>query len=116
MAEWAKRDDIELVLTVDKRDDTWDGREGLVTTVLEELAPGSDNALAIICGPPIMTKFVTFSLQKLGFNESAVYTSLEMRMKCGIGKCGRCNIGCKYVCLDGPVFSLAELQRLPQER
>ena len=83
--------------------------------VLEEMAPKPDNTIAITCGPPIMIKFVLQSLQKLQFADEQTYTTLEKRMKCGIGICGRCNIGPKYVCVDGPVFSMAELRELPDE-
>ena len=83
--------------------------------VLEEMAPKPDNTIAITCGPPIMIKFVLQSLQKLQFADEQTYTTLEKRMKCGIGICGRCNLGPKYVCVDGPVFSMAELRELPDE-
>jgi NAD(P)H-flavin reductase len=87
----------------------------VVPAVLEHLKPGPDNTLAIVCGPPIMLKFTLPALTTLGFPDNAVILSLEMRMKCGIGKCGRCNIGGKYVCRDGPVFTYAELKELPAE-
>ncbi len=83
--------------------------------VLDEVAPSSENALIAICGPPVMIKFTLPIVAKLGFDPSDTLLSLEMRMKCGIGKCGRCNIGSKYVCVDGPVFTLAELDELPAE-
>jgi NAD(P)H-flavin reductase len=115
LTEWQKRDDIEVHLTVDKADNGWDQHVGVVPAVLEQLKPAPKDALAIICGPPIMLKFTLASLAKLGFPDDAVILSLEMRMKCGIGKCGRCNIGGKYVCKDGPVFTRQELQALPAE-
>ena len=115
LAEWRKRKDIDVHLTVDKADNGWNQHVGVVTAVLEQLKPGSDNALSIICGPPIMIKFTLFALSTLGFPDDAIILSLEMRMKCGIGKCGRCNGGEKYVCKDGPVFSLAELDKLTKE-
>jgi len=113
--EWTHRRDIEVHLTVDKADAGWKGREGFVPTVVGEVKPSAQNAICLICGPPIMLKFTIPVLQKLGFRREDTYLSLEMRMKCGIGKCGRCNIGPKYVCIHGPVFSLAELEQLPQE-
>ncbi len=115
LAEWQKRGDIDVHLTVDKAENGWNQHVGVVPAVLEQLKPGSENALAIVCGPPIMLKFTLPALAKLGFADDAVILSLEMRMKCGIGKCGRCNIGGKYVCKDGPVFTRRELAALPAE-
>jgi len=115
LKEWEKREDLRTIITVDKGDENWKGREGFVPTVLEEVAPSSKDALIAVCGPPIMIKFTLPVIEKLGFNPSDTILSLEMRMKCGIGKCGRCNIGSKYVCKDGPVFTLEELKALPAE-
>ena len=115
LAKWEARDDIEMHVTVDKGDEGWTGREGFVPTVCKEVAPSSDNAVTLICGPPIMIRFTLPVFFELGFAKDNIYTSLEMRMKCGIGKCGRCNVGSKYVCKDGPVFSLAELDELTPE-
>lgn len=115
LAAWEKRDDIDMNVTVDKGDEAWTGREGFVPTVCKEVAPSSENAVAVICGPPIMIRFTLPVFFELGFSKENIYTSLEMRMKCGIGKCGRCNVGSKYVCKDGPVFSLAELDKLTKE-
>lgn len=112
---WSKREDIELHVTVDKGDASWKGREGFVPAVCKEVGPSSENAVAVICGPPIMIRFTLPVFFDLGFSKENILTSLEMRMKCGIGKCGRCNIGSKYICKDGPVFSLAELDNLPKE-
>lgn len=109
---WAKRDDISLNVTVDKGDETWKGREGFVPAVCKDVAPDNANTVAVICGPPIMIKFTLPVFAELGFSKENILTSLEMRMKCGIGKCGRCNVGHKYVCKDGPVFSMAELDQL----
>ena len=112
---WAKRGDIDLNVTVDKGDATWKGREGFVPTVCKEVAPSKENAVTVICGPPIMIRFTLPVFFDLGFSKENIITSLEMRMKCGIGKCGRCNVGSMYVCKDGPVFSLAELDKLTKE-
>ena len=109
--EWRNATDTELHLTVDQGDDSWTGSEGLITQLLEELAPSPENAAAIICGPPIMIKFVILGLQKLGFADEQMIMTLEAKMKCGIGKCGRCNMGDRFVCLDGPVFSYVEVSR-----
>jgi NAD(P)H-flavin reductase len=115
LAQWQTRDDISVHLTVDKPDEGWTQHVGVVPSVLKALAPRADNALAIVCGPPVMIRFTLLSLAQLGFPDSRVILSLEMRMKCGIGKCGRCNIGSKFVCTDGPVFTREELKTLPVE-
>jgi len=115
LARWEKRDDIDMHVTVDKGDENWKGTEGFVPTVCKDVAPSSENAVTVICGPPIMIRFTLPVFFELGFSRENIYTSLEMRMKCGIGKCGRCNVGHKYVCKDGPVFSLAELDKLTKE-
>jgi len=88
---------------------------GFVSPFLEELNPSPEGKIAITCGPPIVIKLVTQALDKMGFMDNQVITTLEMRMKCGIGKCGRCNIGSKYVCIDGPVFTQAQLKTMPSE-
>lgn len=115
LATWQARQDIEVWQTIDREAPGWPHKVGFVPTVVEEVAPSADNAIAIIAGPPIMIRFTLPVMSKLGFAKEQIYTSLENRMKCGIGKCGRCNVGPKYVCLDGPVFSLAQLQELPPE-
>jgi NAD(P)H-flavin reductase len=116
LEEWEKRDDVELVLTVDPGGETpdWKHRVGFVPAILEEAAPSAGNCAAVLCGPPIMIRFTLASLKKLGFEEENVYTTLENRMKCGIGKCGRCNVGSVYVCKEGPVFTAAEVSAMPQ--
>ena len=98
---------MRLVKTVDPGGNgpEWDGRVGFVPTILEETAPAAENTIALVCGPPIMIKFTLPVLEKLGFSDEQVYTTLENRMKCGLGKCGRCNVGNVYVCKDGPVFT-----------
>jgi len=111
--EWGTKG--KLYLTVDKGDEDWKDHEGHVPGYLKELAPKPDNTIAITCGPPIMIKFALIELENLGFTNEQIYTTLEMKMKCGIGKCGRCNIGSKFVCLDGPVFSLDQIKELPPE-
>lgn len=113
--EWSKRDDMSIHLTVDKEAEGWDGLVGFVPTVTEQIAPSPKDALLVMCGPPAMIRYTLPVVTKLGFEPRKIYTSLERRMKCGIGKCGRCNIGPYYVCKDGPVFSLAQLEGLPNE-
>ena len=117
LRQWEEMPDVNLVKTVDPGGETpdWDGKVGFVPTVVEEVAPSPDNAIVVICGPPIGIKFTLLSLEKLGFSPDQVYTTLENKMKCGLGKCGRCNVGNTYVCKDGPVFTAAQLKSLPQE-
>jgi NAD(P)H-flavin reductase len=112
---WPKEKDTEVFTTLDRPEEGWDGHVGLIPSYLEELKPAPEGKVAVICGPPIMIKFALKSLEKMGYNDEQVITTLEMRMKCGIGKCGRCNIGSEYICLDGPVFNLAQLRKLPPE-
>jgi NAD(P)H-flavin reductase len=116
LRELNKRDDVDVHMSIDVEEEGWDGFVGFVPTNLMEVNPGSDNAIAVTCGPPIMIKFVIENLLKLGFTDEQIFTTLEMRMKCGIGKCGRCNIGKEYVCKDGPVFSYVQLKSMQGER
>ena len=117
LAEWGGRKDVKLWTTVDPGGQTpeWKGQVGFVPTILEQVAPTAANTIAIVCGPPIMIKLTMPVLAMLGFKPDAIYTTLENRMKCGVGKCGRCNVGKVYVCKDGPVFTLAQLNELPAE-
>jgi sulfhydrogenase subunit gamma (sulfur reductase) len=111
-----KSDDAHVHLSIDVEEDKWTRFVGFVPDNLLEVGPSPKNAIAITCGPPIMIHFVILNLLKLGFVPEQIFTTLEMRMKCGIGKCGRCNIGNVYVCKDGPVFSYAQLQNMKGER
>ena len=116
LAAWEQRKDIAMHITVDGTNDpNWKYNVGFVPAVTKQKAPSSDNAYAIVCGPPIMIKFTLPVLTELGFPPERIITSLEMRMKCGIGICGRCNLGTEYVCKDGPVFTLKQLSALPNE-
>ncbi|MHB1376712.1 MAG: FAD/NAD(P)-binding protein [Candidatus Humimicrobiaceae bacterium] len=112
--EWGKSKDIQLTLTIDNACYGWDKEVGLCPNVLEKMNPSPQNTIAVLCGPPIMIKYTIGILKKLDFEDENIYTTLERRMKCGIGKCGRCNIGEKFVCVDGPVFSLKELSSIPE--
>jgi len=112
---WPKMPNTKVYVTIDREEPEWDGHVAFVPAYLDELKPSPANKYALTCGPPIMIKFVLQSLEKLGFKDDQVITTLEMKMKCGIGKCGRCNIGSKYVCIDGPVFFLSQLKELPPE-
>jgi len=112
---WLSNPDLSATLTVDSEAPGWEHKVGLIPNVLLELAPRFQNALALTCGPPIMIKFTLQALRELGFADEQIFTTLERRMKCGIGICGRCNIGASYVCVNGPVYSYAELKALPSE-
>jgi sulfhydrogenase subunit gamma (sulfur reductase) len=112
LKSWSGRKDLALHVTVDKGDEGWNGREGFVPTVLGDVAPSASDACALVCGPPLMLKFTIPVLKKLGFPDERILTSVERKMTCGIGKCGRCNIGPKYVCKHGPIFTFAELGAL----
>ena len=112
--EWCADSGINVYLTIDREEPGWDGHVGFVPSYVKELGFSTDKT-AVLCGPPIMIKFTLEGLVALGFDKTQVYTTMELRMKCGIGKCGRCNIGNKYVCKDGPVFRFDELDELPSE-
>ncbi len=112
LEQWGRRTDVTAVVTVDKGEYSWKGRVGLVPVVLKEMAPAAANACCIVCGPPVMLKFTMPPLMELGFSPENIYTSLERKMSCGVGKCGRCNIGGKYVCKDGPVFPYSVIKEL----
>lgn len=109
-----KCENTNVHLTIDRAQEGWEGHVGFVPSYLEELNFSTDKTV-LVCGPPIMIKFVLAALEKIGFKKEQVYTTLELKMKCGIGKCGRCNIGNKYVCKDGPVFRCDELDEMPDE-
>lgn len=111
---WAHTEGVNVYLTIDRAQEEWDGHVGFVPAYLKELEFSTDKTV-LVCGPPVMIKFVLAALQEMGFQKSQVFTTLELRMKCGIGKCGRCNIGSKYVCKDGPVFRCDEIDELPDE-
>ena len=112
--EWMQEDGINVHLTIDNPQEGWDGHVGFVPNYVKEL--GFDTSKTVVmCGPPIMIKFTLAGLLDLGFDKTQVYTTFELKMKCALGKCGRCNIGDKYVCKDGPVFRLDEMDELPDE-
>ena len=112
---WLDNPDLNCTLCIDNPFEGWQHKVGLIPNVLTELQPSPDNTVAVLCGPPIMIKFTLQALEKLGFAPENIVTTLEKRMKCGIGICGRCNIGSHYVCVDGPVFTMAQLKELPPE-
>jgi len=117
LAEWARRDRVRVVQCVDPGGETpdWKGEIGFVPTVFERAQVPAGNAAALVIGPPIMIKNTLPVLDRMGIPPSAVYTSLENRMKCGVGKCGRCNAGSMYVCKEGPVFTMEAVARLPMD-
>lgn len=112
--EWSHASDVHVHLTIDRPQEGWTGHVGFVPAYVKELGL-ANSGIAVLCGPPVMIRFTLAGLCELGFDKSRIYTTLELRMKCGIGKCGRCNVGSKYVCKDGPVFRLDELDALPDE-
>ncbi|MDY4976948.1 MAG: FAD/NAD(P)-binding protein [Clostridia bacterium] len=110
--EWSK--EFDVFLTVDRPQPGWEGHVGFVPDYVKEL-PADLSQTVLMCGPPVMIKFTLAALTSLGFSREQIYTTMELKMKCGIGKCGRCNIGSKYVCKDGPVFRFDQLDELPDE-
>jgi len=115
--EWSKRERVRVIRCVDPGGETpeWKGEVGLIPTVLERAQVPAENAIALVIGPPIMIKFTLPVLDRMGIKEEDIYTSLENRMKCGVGKCGRCNAGPVYVCKDGPVFTMKQLRSIPND-
>ena len=111
--EWAKRDDLDLKLTVDQADEGWTGNVGVVTTILDDVAMDYPNGVAVVCGPPLMMKFSTLKLLEMGFEEDSVFLSMEKNMSCGLGKCGHCRLGTYYACTDGPVFRYSQIKNFP---
>ncbi len=114
IAEWAARDDVEFHITIDRPAEGWDGHVGVITTLFSEIAINPRNTVAATCGPPIMYRFVLMEMLGKGIPETQIYLSLERRMKCGVGKCGHCQIGHLYCCQDGPVFRYADIKGLEE--
>jgi sulfhydrogenase subunit gamma (sulfur reductase) len=112
---WGQAPSTRVHLTVDREAPDWDGRVGFVPAVVQDLGLSPRNRVALACGPPVMIRIVLRDLQEAGYRPEHVITTLELKMKCGVGKCGRCNLGPLYICKDGPVFTLAQLQALPGE-
>lgn len=117
MREWERVRGVRVVRTVDPGGETpgWDGEVGLIPDVFERLGLTPDGRVVVVCGPPVMLTFMLRALERLGYPPEQVVTTLENRMKCGFGECGRCNVGPFYVCRDGPVITAAELRRLPAD-
>lgn len=112
---WLSDKGMHTTLTVDVASAGWEHKVGLIPSILKEINPSAENTVAVTCGPPIMIKFTLLALKELNFADESIYTTLERRMKCGVGICGRCNIGTSYVCVDGPVYTNAQLKSLPGE-
>ncbi|MFZ3073056.1 MAG: FAD/NAD(P)-binding protein [Thermodesulfobacteriota bacterium] len=114
LKEWETRNGVTLVQTVDPGGETseWKGKVGFVPTIVTETSPKPKDTVCVICGPPVMIKFSLQALEKLGFSPDSVYTTLENKMKCGVGKCGRCNVGDVYICKEGPVYTAAEIKKM----
>ncbi len=114
LEEWAARDDVEFHVTVDRGDESWDGHVGVITTLFPLITVDPRNTVAVTCGPPIMYRFVIMEMLGKGIPETQIYLSLERRMKCGVGKCGHCQINDLYCCQDGPVFTYAQIKNVPE--
>ena len=114
LESWRCSTCMQYLETVDKPDNAWEGNVGVITTLFEKATDLNPDTHVIICGPPIMYKFVIAELDKVGIPRSNVYVDLERRMKCGVGKCGHCQINDKYVCLDGPVFRFSDIENLEE--
>ena len=116
VAGWRDRPDVEFYQTVDVADETWTGNVGVITTLFKHVNLDRLNTIPVVVGPPVMFKFVVKEVLRKGIPEDRILLSLERRMKCGVGKCGHCQINGVYVCQKGPVFSYAELKRLEEAK
>jgi sulfhydrogenase subunit gamma (sulfur reductase) len=115
LERWSKMENVKVLRTVDSPDEGWKGNVGVVTTLFKQIEFDPENTIAYVCGPPIMIKFTNLTLEEKNMMPANIITTMEMHMKCGIGKCGHCIIGHKYCCTDGPVFTAAELKALTAE-
>lgn len=113
--KWGKMPDTEFYQTIDSPAEGWDQFVGFPHTLIEKIPFDLEKTTAVLCGPPPMIKALSNAFVQYGLPPERIYTTLEMRMTCGVGKCGKCNIGHRYVCIDGPVFSMAELGEMPNE-
>ncbi|MDI6839635.1 MAG: FAD/NAD(P)-binding protein [bacterium] len=112
LPKWDKLENVDILLTVDVGDETWNGRVGVVTVILDEIPVDFNNSVAIVCGPPIMMKFVTKRLLEAGFSGADLYLSMERNMSCGLGQCNHCRVGELYVCKDGPVLTWSQIKHV----
>jgi NAD(P)H-flavin reductase len=114
LASWAARKDVTFLETVDRGDGEWKGNVGVITTLIPKVEVDPSSVQAVVCGPPVMYRFVLMELAALGVPDDHVYVSLERRMKCGVGKCGHCQINGLYTCMDGPVFRYSAVKETPE--
>jgi NAD(P)H-flavin reductase len=114
LAKWEARDNVEFHVTVDRGDESWMGNVGVITTLFPKITVNPRSTVAVTVGPPVMYRFVIMELLSKGIQDGRIFVSLERRMKCGVGKCGHCQINNVYVCQKGPVFSYAQLKELPE--
>ena len=114
LADWEKRDDIHFLETIDVGDNNWKGNVGVVTTLIPKIEAEIADAYIFICGPPIMYKFVLMALAEVAVPKERIFVNLERKMKCGVGKCGHCQMNDKYACVDGPVFRYSDLNSVPE--
>ncbi len=108
-----KTERFEVYRSVDKADEKWNEKVGVVTVLLDDIKVDIKNSVSVVCGPPVMMKFGTMKLLQMGYPESNIYLSMEKNMSCGLGKCGHCMMGKYYVCKDGPVFTYEEIKNEP---
>ena len=114
LAAWSESDQLIFSETVDRADESWSGRVGVVTKLLRGMKVEPSSTMAFTCGPPVMLKFVIAELTALGLADRDIVTTLERYMKCGVGKCGHCCVGHHYICVDGPVYDFELIRRLPE--
>ncbi len=114
LAQWQERGDVEVRVTVDRPDENWQGHVGVITTLIPDVQLYAPNTVAFTVGPPAMYRFVLFELLGKGLREGNIWLSLERRMKCGVGKCGHCQMNHLYTCLEGPCFTYSQIKRLEE--
>ena len=114
LAMWSERKDMTVMETIDEAHDCWDGNVGVVTTLIPKIESNLPKSLIMVCGPPVMYKFVLMALAEAEVPTENIFVNLERRMKCGVGKCGHCQINNFYVCQDGPVFRFSDLAHVPE--
>lgn len=111
---WSKRGDVNMLETIDVADDQWSGQVGVVTKLIPQIESDLKSACVLVCGPPIMYKFVLMALDEQKVPHESIFLNLERKMKCGVGKCGHCQINDVYVCIEGPVFRYSEVATVPE--
>ncbi|MEO0114472.1 MAG: FAD/NAD(P)-binding protein [candidate division WOR-3 bacterium] len=114
LAEWKTWKGVDVLLTVDVGDKSWKGKVGVVTVILDKIPVDFNNSVAVVCGPPIMMKFVTQRLLEAGFAGKDIYLSMEKNMSCGLGQCGHCRIGRYFTCKDGPVLTWKQIKDIEE--